>query len=128
MTAARVLLLNHTGDDAAQVISAARPIMDGLGMAQALAFIQALGDAGATVCAAELSLQLFHALPEPSDSQGPEHLAASAVRHLHRGLAAAAGESTTAIRELERAWGNGKAFISVLAPQRHRTLIALGFN
>jgi hypothetical protein len=69
MTAARVLLLNHTGDDAAQVISAARPIMDGLGMAQALAFIQALGDAGATVCAAELSLQLFHALPEPSDSQ-----------------------------------------------------------
>ncbi len=120
MTAARVLLLNHTGDDAAQVISAARPIMDGLGMAQALAFIQALGDAGATVCAAELSLQLFHALPEPSDSQGPEHLAASAVRHLHRGLAAAAGESTTAIRELERAWGNGKAFISVLALQLGR--------
>ncbi len=120
MTAARVLLLNHTRADAAQVISAAQPIVDGLSTAQALAFIQALGDTGATVCAADLSLQLFHALPEPSDSQGAEHLAASAVRHLHRGLAAVAGESTTAIRELESAWGNGKAFVSALALQLGR--------
>ena len=112
-TAAKVLVHNN---DAKELFAAARPVAVVLPTAEALAFLHALGEAGARDVAADLSQELYQNLAKPAEKETPGQQAEAAVHHLNRGMAASTSEAQDlAAEELEQAWEYGRALVATLA-------------
>ncbi len=116
-TAARVLLLNHMPAGAQ---AAAGKLASNLAPIQALAFVRAVNDAGATEMAATIARDLLKSLPQPpatGETTTPDGWADAAVGNLHRGLALAVAGPGDAVCQLEAAWESGRMLAATLAQQ-----------